>query len=169
MRRHRLPRILLNAATAGSLVVCVATVVLWVRSYSVADVPVLGFGRATVAAFSSMGGVRFSLSTVSHQPVGFGWAREVPTRYPSYLAETPLWNRYGIGVDSNSISDGRVWGIKLPHWLIAACASLPATFGAARWHRHRLQIRANPGLCPLCGYDLRATPGRCPECGTIPA
>ena len=33
----RLLRILLNAATVLSLVVCVATCVLWVRSYSVGD------------------------------------------------------------------------------------------------------------------------------------
>jgi len=36
-RRRRLPRILLNAATAVSLVLCAATVALWVRSYRVWD------------------------------------------------------------------------------------------------------------------------------------
>jgi hypothetical protein len=34
---RRLPRILLNAATLVSLVLCVATVVLWVRSYRAGD------------------------------------------------------------------------------------------------------------------------------------
>jgi hypothetical protein len=37
MRCQRLPRILLNAATAMSLLLCVATVVAWLRSYRAGD------------------------------------------------------------------------------------------------------------------------------------
>jgi hypothetical protein len=43
MTRHRLPRILLNAATVLSLALCVATALLWVRSDRHA--PTLGLAR----------------------------------------------------------------------------------------------------------------------------
>ncbi len=35
-------------------------------------------------------------------------------------------------------------------------------------HLRRFREPPQPGLCPICGYDLRASPGRCPECGTPP-
>ena len=53
--------------------------------------------------------------------------------------------------------------VGLPFWLLAGAA---AVLPAARWaRRRRVQRRAALGQCLACGYDLRASPGRCPECG----
>ena len=51
------------------------------------------------------------------------------------------------------------------HWVLAgSLAVLGAVLLALAWRRRRW-VRAHPGLCPACGYDLRASPERCPECG----
>src|SRR5687768_13279187 len=56
-------------------------------------------------------------------------------------------------------------GLSLPFsWLLVLTAILPACF-IATFISHRRRLRAQSGLCRICGYDLRATPGRCPECG----
>jgi hypothetical protein len=57
-------------------------------------------------------------------------------------------------------------GWRLPYWcLAAALLVLPlAWIVSAAQRRRRKRLRA-AGRCPQCGYDLRATPERCPECG----
>lgn len=61
---------------------------------------------------------------------------------------------------------GRVRGFQIPMWSLVlpfGILSTPVLMRARRWRRARRRRRA--GQCPTCGYDLRASPETCPECG----
>ena len=61
------------------------------------------------------------------------------------------------------------WQVGLPRWFLLAVAAVLPSMRIAAWRRRRRRTsRIAPGQCPTCGYDLRATPDRCPECGTVP-
>jgi hypothetical protein len=182
--KRRLP----NLLTALSLLLCVAVVVLWVRSYFVAD----WITRTTVrpggirrdvtewVSFSSEGLIQVSAGSFqwgngpppfagSTTPgVAWRWKRNAT----GDLRETPssprkAWHRLGFGMngwggrheETGNTCQGH--SLMFPLWLPAAFF---AVWPLARTYRHR---RRHPsGHCALCGYDLRATPRRCPECGS---
>jgi hypothetical protein len=190
---RRLPRILLNAATALSLVLFVATVVLWLRSYGGSDF----IQRQTPGAVTE--------HSVSHRTIGMQWTlgqirltrgehtaylppAYVPTAQPTApwwswgrLGEGHLgWQRAGgpsfwnrLGFCSYSFGSGASFydaseeGITVPAWLLPLAFFIPPLTWSRRAWRGRRRRRA--GECLNCGYDLRATPERCPECGTIRA
>jgi hypothetical protein len=156
---------LLNVATVVSLVLCVATIVLWARSYFWWESVTAGYGVGSVRLLSEEGVLRLRRF---HEPSGGPWAgvRYDPgyrTRYPDgYRFRALLW--YGVGSDRDG-SDWKWWA-DAPHWIVAVVlAVLPLS--RRRWLMS--PRRRRPGLCPACGYDLRATPDRCPECGAFPA
>ena len=182
-----MPRRLFTLLTALSLLMCLATCVLWLRSRSHNDY--VGRYHADAARLkwsmwhaSSDGG---TLSLVhgwmtfasrglledyaqNYRPVEgwFGGAAESNRRAPR-----SFWERLGFSRRATLRSPTGGYGtasfygwVEFPHWLPAsAAAALPA---ARVWRRWRTRRRLRVGVCPACGYDLRATPGRCPECGT---
>lgn len=165
-------RVFKFAALVSSLL-CLGTVVLWVRAqfvsdwaqriYDVQSAPDrYGNGRAvcfTVATTPSRLKIARWLCVLPFRE-GAGYRRravksgEEGWEFPQFVG----W----IGREGAN-TNHQEW-ISLPFWfltLMFAAVSI-AAYGPWRW-------RAKPGCCPKCNYDLRATPDRCPECGTAPA
>jgi hypothetical protein len=174
-------RRLLNLLTLLSLLLLVATAVLWVRSYRIFDQycqlddatgreneVVLLYGGVHVARVENMatllrharlavepGWTAMPLPSSGRAP-SFGWQvfsnRTVVVRF-EFLGFRWLTGRLG--------PTNVMWSVRIPLWLPGSVfAVLPALWLSKRLRRRR------PGLCPSCGYDMRATPHRCPECGT---
>jgi hypothetical protein len=175
---RRLLRILVNLATALSLVLCVATVALWVRSYKANDeVGWAGRNSRWSAGANNGWGLVFVASAAApahpSQAHALGWGRYVGPPSDYYATGDHLGppgrERSGPGVRLLSLVDGEV----RRHAFLGHLAYPTTLFAFAPLTRviahARRRCRLGPGLCPSCGYDLRATPDRCPECGTIPA
>lgn len=166
--------------SALSLVLCLGTCALWVRSYWRADSFSVGDRRAIaepgawryfVYGESVHGRItlRHYKETVVGKDAG-GWMMENPCAAPVnevWFAPVegqphPQWPGEWHGFYFHR-DGGDSWA-SIPHAAVAAVmALLPCA-----WLRHsyRRKRAAEAGLCPTCGYDLRATSNRCPECGT---
>lgn len=170
-----------------SLLLCMSTVMLWVRSYWNGDGYRNSRGGTTIDAESRHGWI--CIIKAQGQPAGAPHSEyysETPT--PMYFRR-PVPGEVGVrrygnvpgfawfitdGGYSNSVPlPGLLNGLTfMPHQVIYLSHAVLFGMTAAmsgimiRWTRRR----KNPdrGMCVQCGYDLRATPDRCPECGTIP-
>ena len=170
-------RRLLNFLTVLSLLLCVATCVLWVRSYAVSQFAGWSDPARFVGALSMCGLMRLEYGTYANDDQGWSYVS-----YPTPGGAAPgLWqealarDRRGGRLRALGIAYARVdyatdgtrvrRALYLPHWLLGC-----ATLAAPAWHLLRsVRARRRPaaGQCTACGYDLRATPGRCPECGRV--
>jgi hypothetical protein len=174
-------RRLFNLAAAVSLVVMLAMVVLWIRSYSVQDIVWIARPGNTF-----MGEVATSRGNLV---VGLliDWrALDEIKSCNLKLATTSIWHDANPVTPDNQVEAfhtnvrhtflgigySRSWSVNdtdvtmdAPLWLMSLMtAMLPAVALRRRLVRRR---RHEPGKypCERCGYDLRATPDRCPECG----
>jgi hypothetical protein len=184
-------RRLFTLLSAGSLVLCVATFVLWVRSYRTGDVlrvphsPLRPYYAADMQLTyyyvyyiaSSLGRIQL-VQDDTPPPVGtIHWFEPADhwRKHPERLrgrsaADWQVWHAYersflGFAFQWQGARTA-CFAVVMPHWFaILMFAALPA----AEWRRRRRSgSRRRSGRCPSCGYDLRATPGRCPECGKVP-
>jgi len=166
-----------NLLAALSLLLCAATVALWVRSYHVTD----GLRWSTVSSDYFIAS-DIGFFTLTHRSSRFGAPLRgvrFPLQYVTYEPGSTVWLDYSnwnfLGIRSIEFGDRfredvRFKTLNIPMWLFMAAAAMVAmpylVMRSSWWARRR---RHSQGLCPECGYDLRATPDRCPECGTIPA
>jgi hypothetical protein len=187
--KHRL----LNLVTALSLLLCAAMVVLWVRSYVVADVILWRSGGPAAArgmydATSARGVFRLQCQWSAFEgpepPAGVRVALEVA--WPEgHRREDPAavaglrggswWNRIGFAFERERRQWPAPYGltsvqrrlfVSVPYWFMTLLSAAP-TLWLVRAVRGRRRQPGHDRRCRSCGYDLRATPDRCPECGMI--
>src|SRR5688500_3351034 len=174
-------RRLLSIVTFLSLALCVAVIVLWVRSYSVNDVVLRvveqGDAHYTTGYLKSAHGT-LSAQWIDYsgplaagtQPAEADWrVQSVPLDREDRLPQLRFMDGgfrvgpYGYGHLRGGVAQYRV---AVPHWAAMLLSLLlPAALLGTRWVRRRRMSGIR--MCRNCGYALRATPERCPECGTV--
>jgi hypothetical protein len=173
-------RRLFTYLSALSLLLCVATVILWVRTHRKVDSFKFSLGGQKWRA-ASMDGRLF----IDNSPEVADEPDELTKWRIEYTAalETATRQR-DWDLDKFRAFDASFHAIKPPGkeelkpldighgWAVTILAGLPAMWGLAtclRFQRyHRRLRRAAYGFCWSCGYDLHATPDCCPECGAVP-
>jgi hypothetical protein len=151
-----------------SLLLCVGTCVLWIRSY----------WRADCVSHSDRHTSRVYWLYASRGRVWLGEEDgAILARAPNAVALGLAWSHgpseSPVQCEHNWLGFGwtpapGIWvieGIAVPYWFVVVFALIFPSYGVSRWSRSR---KSPIGCCRTCGYDLRATPGRCPECGMVP-
>lgn len=162
-------RRLFTIASAISLLLCLATLVLWTRSYSSEDA--LKFRRWQVS--SLRGAIAFCWGDGLNVEPAF--ETKAVTSFRGIIGQLIDLSDigymkdhsfiYGCGFAVATFNRNTVYHIfACPLWIPAILFAIAPTYWFFAPHRRRVK-RAKLGLCPTCGYDLRATPDRCPECG----
>ena len=163
-------RRLLNLLTLLSLLLSVAVVALWVRSYWAVDgvwwlEPVPGVPYPRSCEVLTYHGRVVYHDLIHIRPPAGRWG------YRSRRIQPGGW--LGLAADLDTTAGGFQWTrsyqgtgydrlmVTLPLWVPLLFASLLPVL------RYRVRRHA-VGHCARCSYDLRATPDRCPECGTAP-
>lgn len=153
---------LFTLAAAVSLLLCVATVALWLLSRESARRLDVGCKSAVI----HWRGERGEVSLSPGRPLDAHYLFPYPNSrlwYPS-LSELCDHHVAGFGWTWNSYGSARVREVVVPDWfLLGATAVMPGL-----WLGLLLKSRSRRagGRCRVCGYDLRASRERCPECGT---
>jgi hypothetical protein len=185
---RRPPGIPPDIAMAVSLLLCIATTLLWVRNRSVSDnLSLIDRPTVSIRLTSGRDGPRF-IAIRRHSFAGNPyrgrdtwqiWTRPRRAGWPADQRFGRSWRGFGYERRTKRIfwtgGEPPITGyftmeryvLLAPWWPFLLLPALLPFLAAARRLRGRFRTRA--GRCRRCGYDLRATPDRCPECGSVNA
>jgi hypothetical protein len=181
----RVKWLLFTGLCVVSLLLCIATAAIWVRSYYFRDI--VGFGRANgncnlvqsilgrlhwmtnLDGGCAGGGASHQSDRLSPQAIWNGGMSSYPVTVDRHYGL--VWQTYKryhmMDMTVSGVSPAMLMSnhrlVVIPYGYPAALFALaPAAWLFMRLRRRRRRI----GFCARCGYDLRGTPDRCPECGT---
>jgi hypothetical protein len=171
-------RLIFRLFAIVSLILCIGTVVLWVRSYQcgmflewnqIRCVRQLAASRGEIWVYweqESAGDseprhiFRAFSFTSPKRPRDWGYGpRDVPFQFDHA--------GFAYASGPNIVRHQTAKIVIVPCWSVILCTLLlPAQYVRGWLQRRRKKARQRAGLCVACGYDLRASKDRCPECGT---
>jgi hypothetical protein len=169
-----------NTLAALSFLLCLASIVLWLRSYWYRDILSFGHAGGNCHVVQSLLGRIHILSNLDGGCSG-GFSYSGPHRLSpqaiwnggmSGYPVNPKWHAGFIWQRYSQWQSWRSWArpdelrlIVIPYGCPALLLATPPALWLVRRSCGRRRHRSAAGLCPECGYDMRATPRRCPECG----
>lgn len=163
---RRMKRHLFTVVAAMSLLLCLATMAVWMRSFWISSF--WGFdegGRApAVVLFSDRGRVGVATSHVIMGVPLIGWEEWPDDKIGHGSSAGWKYLGFDMEIEDTTAFSGDLQ-IVVPDWFI--CATFAVAPCRWLWLHHRKRRAKLNGLCITCGYDLRASPERCPECGTV--
>ncbi|HEY2586991.1 MAG TPA: hypothetical protein VGI81_14695 [Tepidisphaeraceae bacterium] len=178
--RTRATRHVFTIASVLSLVLCIGSAGIWIRSFATGDV--IDWGSKTHATNLIFARGRCLLATIRANPsaddaVEYSFFQHQTT--PATDAATAIppiehgfaWPGIGVAWASGALASVQFHVVLLPAWVLCGLtALLPGWWLVKSSVKRRQRLRRDHNLCLRCGYDLRASKDRCPECGTpIPA
>ena len=167
-----MPRPRITPFTIVSLLLCLATLVMWQRSFRHCDALISQRGPTDrVTLTSEFGLLAFEIESPQQGVILPGWSyfdKPLPRRFGKHDDVLGVAVYQGTARHFLLLPPTKLQGVSIPYWLLFSLAAAAPTLWLIRWRRAILaRRRMGRGLCGRCGYDLRASVDRCPECGTV--
>jgi hypothetical protein len=161
-----------SLGAAGSLVMCIAVVVVWVRSLTCFDDLCWTEPTSCINVVSLHGRLHLQVASATAPLWSHGHQWDgMPVKGVGYSSGPYRGEFLGFAKGLRSNRFGKINAAEhvyvTPYWfMLLATAVVPGLWLRQARRKRLARWRAARGLCLRCGYDLRASSHRCPECGS---